>query len=149
MTAAELRAKLSAIEPTESLYATLTPADVAALTELLADPEDWVAARAVFALSRIGNATAVRVLADAAADRRSAVRAAVAAAVGQRPITLPDRALVTLLRDADPAVRKFAPMALKRENGEEPRTLLRRLAADDQVPVVRANAVEALRHIRP
>ena len=48
MTAAELRAKLSAIEPTESLYATLTPADVPALAELLADPEDWVAARAVF-----------------------------------------------------------------------------------------------------
>jgi HEAT repeat protein len=149
MTAAELRAKLSVIEPTERLYAGLAPADVPVLAQLLGDPEDWVAARAVFALSRIGDANAVRVIADAATDRRSAVRAAVAAAVGQRPIALPDRALVALLRDGDPAVRKFAPMALKRENGEEPRTLLRRLATDDHVPVVRENAVEALRHIRP
>jgi HEAT repeat protein len=98
MTVEELRAKLSAIEPTEAIYAELTPADVPDLERLLADPEDWMAARAIFALSRVGNDAPVGVLARAVTDGRVQVRVAVAAAVAQRPITLPDNALVKLPR---------------------------------------------------
>lgn len=67
-----------------------------------------MAARAVFALSRVGDPAAVSALARATADRRPPVRVAVAAAVSQRALVLPDPALVTLLKDPDAGVRKFA-----------------------------------------
>ena len=144
----ELRAKLSAIEPTEAIYAELTSADVPDLERLLADPEDWIAARAIFALSRVGNDAAVGVLARAVTDPRVQVRVAVAAAVAQRPITLPDNALVKLLQDQDVGVRKFATLAVKPENGNEPRALLNRLSSEDAIPQIRQNAIEALRKLR-
>src|SRR5688572_24228393 len=127
MTVEELRAKLSMIEPTENMYAGISEADIPALEQLLHDREDWVAARAVFALSRVGTPNAVNVLASAARDQRSEVRVAVAASVGQRPITLPDAAAVTLLQDQDPGVRKFAVLAVKPENGTEALALVERL----------------------
>jgi HEAT repeat protein len=136
------------IEPTEAMYAGITAADLPALEQLLADHEDWVAARAVFALSRVGGREATAFLAKAALDRRVPVRVAVAAAVGQRPIVLPDNTLINLLKDPDIGVRKFAPLAVKPENGAEPRAVLTRLAADDLVPAVRESAAEALRKIR-
>jgi hypothetical protein len=148
MTAEELRAKLSMIEPDESMYADITEADVPALEQLLGDPEEWLAARAVFALSRVASGAAVGALARAATDQRPPVRVAVAAAVGQRPIVLPDQAVVNLLRDQDSGVRKFATLAVKPENGPEPRTVLGQLAADDPLPVVRENAAETLRTMR-
>jgi len=148
VTVAELRARLSMIEPTESMYAGIAPSDVPALEQLLSDREEWMAARAVFALSRVGSREAVDVLSRAAVDQRPSVRVAVAAAVGQRPIALPDTAVIRLLRDEDVGVRKFATLAVKPENGIEPRSLLNRLASDDAVPVVRENAAEALRKIR-
>ena len=147
MAADALRSKLSVIEPTEEIYVGLGPADVPVLRELIADQEAWMAARAVFALSRIEDDAAVAALAEAAADRRSEVRVAVAAAVAQRPIALPDAAIERLIEDDDAGVRKFAAFAVKRENGEKSRTLLRRLASDDAVPAVRENAAEASRRL--
>ncbi len=148
MTVAELRAQLSLIEADESMYAGMTRSDVSALEQLLSDREDWIAARAVFALSRVGGPDAIAVLARMVTDRRQQVRLAVAAAVGQRPIVLPDRAVVSLLRDEDVGVRQFATFAVKPENGNEVRSLLNRLASDDALSVVRENAMEALRKLR-
>ncbi len=148
MTVAELRAKLSMIEPTESMYSGITPSDMPALDQLLADKEPWMAARATFALSRIGSVDAVQVLAKAATDERPQVRVAVAAAVGQTAVVLPDSAVSHLLQDADPGVRKFATQAVKKENGPDPHTILRRIAAEDAVPIVREHATEALRKLR-
>jgi HEAT repeats len=148
MTTAELRKKLSVIEPTEAMYAGIAVADLPALEQLLADHEDWVAARAVFALSRVGGSAATAVLTKAAQDPRAPVRVAVAVAIGQRPIVLPDNILLNLLRDKDIGVRKFAPQAVKPENGAEPRELLTRVATDDAVPAVREKAAEALRKFR-
>src|SRR5262249_9641621 len=101
MTAAELRTKLSMIEPTEAMYEGIISSDVPGLEQLISDREEWMAARSVFALSRVGGSAAVGALARATSDPRPPVRAAVAAAVGQRPIALPDAALVNLLRDQD------------------------------------------------
>lgn len=147
MTTAELKAKLSVIEPTEAMYTGITASDLPALEELLADREDWVAARSVFAASRVGGSAATAFLSKAATDKRVPVRVAVAAAVGQRPIVLPDTTLIKLLNDSDVGVRKFAPQAVKPENGTEPRAVLTRVAKDDAVPAVRENAAEALRRI--
>jgi HEAT repeat protein len=148
MTVEELRAKLSEIEPREAMYAGLTPTDVPSLERLLADPEDWMAARAIFALSRVGNDAAVNILARAVTDGRVQVRVAVAAAVAQRPITLPDNAIVKLLQDQDVGVRKLATRAVKPENGNEPRALLNRLSSEDAFPEVQKRATEVLRNLR-
>jgi HEAT repeat protein len=148
MTVAELSARLSIIEPTEDMYAGITAADVPTLQQLIAQSEPWLAARGVFALSRVGTSEAVAVMANAVTDARTPVRVAVAAAASQRPIVLPDRILLHLLRDPDIGVRKFAPHAIKRENGPEPHELLNRLSIEDEVPVVRQNAAEALRRLR-
>ena len=147
MTAAELKAKLSVIEPTEAMYAGIAASDLPALEQLLADREDWVAARAVFAASRVGGSAATALLTKAAVDQRAPVRVAVAVAVGQRPIVLPDTTLMQLLKDPDVGVRKFAPQAVKPENGTEPRAQLTRIAKDDAIQAVRDNATEALRRI--
>jgi HEAT repeat protein len=148
MTVSELRTKLSMIEPTEGTYAGLTDQEVPLLEQLVADQEEWLAARAVFALSRIGTPRAVAALTNAAADRRPEVRVAVASAVAQRPVVLPDQAVDRLLQDSDAGVRKFATRAVKRENGNEVRALLKRIAATDPAPAVRENAAEAVRAMR-
>lgn len=148
MTAAELRQKLSLIEPTDSMYQGITEADVPALAQLTADTEDWVAGRAVFALSRVASREAVAALSRAGGDSRSAVRVAVAAAVGQSAIVLPDDVVLRLLQDRDLGVRKFAPQAVKPQNGRELKTTLNRLASDDAVRAVRESATEALRRLR-
>jgi HEAT repeat protein len=148
MTTKELRAKLSMIEPTESIYAGIEESDVPALEQLLSDSEEWIASRAVFALSRVASRDAIRVLAKAASDQRPQVRVSVAAAVGQRPIALPNEAVLGLLQDKDIGVRKFATLAVKPENGPEVRTLLNRISTEDAIPIVRENAAEAMRKMR-
>lgn len=106
-----------------------------------------MASRAVFALSRVGGPAVVNALVRAAADQRSPVRVAVAAAVSQRALVLPDTTLLNLLKDPDAGVRKFATLAVKSENGADARTLLSRMATEDAVSTVRDNAAEALRRI--
>jgi HEAT repeat protein len=147
MTAAELRMKLSMIEPTEAMYDGIGPGDVPVLEQIISDREEWMASRAVFALSRVGGPAAVNALAHAATDHRSPVRVAVAAAVSQRALVLPDPALVNLLKDRDAGVRKFATLAVKPENGADARTLLSRMTTEDAVSTVRDNAAEALRRL--
>lgn len=148
MTSAELRKKLSLIEPTEEMYSGISAQDVPALKQLLEDKEEWIAARAIFSLSRLGTPAAVQVLAEAATDRRSQVRVSIAAAVSQRPIVLPDSALMKLLQDSESSVRKFATHAVKTDNGADAHAALKRIAADDAVPTVRDHAAESLRKLR-
>jgi HEAT repeat protein len=143
---AELRDKLSMIEPTEGMYAGITEADVSALERLLSEREEWIAGRAVFALSRVGSGSAVAALTAAARDKRTQVRIAVAVSVGQRPIALPDDAIINLLRDEDVDVRRFATHAVKAVNGQRPRAVLQGLAVNDPSRVVRENAAEVLRN---
>lgn len=152
MTVQELRQKLSVIEPTEEVYAGLSEADIAPLTELLADPEPWLAARAVFALSRIATPKAVAAIARAASDPRETVRVSVAAATAQRKIVLPDKNVIALLADRDLGVRKYAALAVKPENSADAHAALRRVADADANPSIRdfaRQAIEKLGTIRP
>ena len=152
MTLQELRQKLSVIEPTEEMYAGLSEADIAPLTELLSDPEPWLAGRAVFALSRIETPKAIAAIVRAAADPRETVRVSVATAVAQRKIVLPDKNVVALLSDPDLGVRKYAALAVKPDNGADAHAALRRVAEADANLAIRdfaRQAVEKLRPIRP
>ena len=107
-----------------------------------------MAARAIFALSWVGSDVALGVIARAVTDPRSQVRVAVAVAVAHRPITLPDSAVIKLLQDQKVGVRKFATLAVKPENGNEPRALLDRLASDDAILRFGKTATEVLRKLR-
>lgn len=147
MTAAELRTKLSLIEPTERMYDGIDAGDILALKQIISDQEEWMASRAVFALSRVGGPAAVDALAHASADRRTPVRVAVAAAVSQGALVLKDTALIDLLKDRDVGVRRFAALAVKSENGADAHALLRHMSTEDAAAIVRTNAAEALRKI--
>jgi len=144
----EIRRRFQAIEPDETMFAGMTVEDIAHFETLLAEADPVMASRAVFALSRIGGDSAARVLRRAAVDSRSPVRVAVAAAVAQRPITLPDRELNALLSDRDAGVRKFALGAVKADNGTIVKEALTRMSQSaDELPALKARALEALRRL--
>jgi HEAT repeat protein len=128
----ELREQLSAIEPDEKTYEGIGASEVESLRRLLDDEQDWLAARAVHALSRIDSSDARRSLLSAAQSPRLAVRAAAAASAQALPAEASDKLLSTLLGDPEPAVRKFAVKATSRRNSQAVQRRVRDLATSDQ-----------------
>jgi HEAT repeat protein len=142
LTIAELRRQLSAIEPTESTYAGISPDEVPALEALLDDEEVWMAARAVHALARMDASQARRALRRASASLRPEVRVAVAAVAQSLPPRLSDHLLERLLDDPDPGVRKFAIRSVSDQSSESVRSRLRRKSTEEKDPVLRRLAGE-------
>jgi HEAT repeat protein len=140
----ELQERLSVIEPTEEMYAGLGEDDLPALEQMLQFEEPWLAARAVFAIGRIGGDRTADALNSAAEDRRPEVRVAAAATAGQVPSGQSDALLSNLMADDDPAVRRVALHALPER--AEPRVLeqVGQLAESDPVPLLRDEAREIL-----
>lgn len=103
----QVRSLLGDIEPTEKTFAPLDSDDIPHLITLLADHEEWLAARAVHGLSRLDDPHARDGITRAAADSRGAVRVAVAAALPRMPIAFAERLMGDLLADHDAGVRKF------------------------------------------
>ena len=144
---AQLRQQLSAIEPTERVYEGLGADDVPALKEILAGGEDWLAARAVHALSRIESEEARQAVVAATASDKVDVRVAAAASAPDLPTEASDAVLSRLLDDAEPAVRKYAVQSSSRRNGDEIRRQITRLAGADTDARVRRTAEEQTRFI--
>src|SRR5690242_14722585 len=109
-TTQELAEAISAIEPTEQMYASLTTEDVPGLQELVANAEPWLAARAIFALARLSAAAPEASLSvrSAASDPRVEIRVAVAASAALLPNSQGAQLLTALLDDSDVGVRKFS-----------------------------------------
>jgi HEAT repeat protein len=143
----ELRDQLSAIEPDESIYGGIGPAEIPLLEQLLADKQAWLASRAVFALSRIPDARAVAVLARAAADPRQEVRVAAAAAVSKFKPADANAILLKLLADPELGVRKFALQAVPGTHDPAVHAKLRDLVAADPAPWIRDAARSRLREL--
>src|SRR3712207_5760174 len=97
MTLSELRSQLGDIEPTERIYQGIGPDEVPLLRELLNDEEAWLAARAVYALSRIDTPEANAAIMEAALDPRPEPRVAVAVNAPNLPPEVSDRVLGLLL----------------------------------------------------
>src|SRR5215210_1265089 len=116
----DLHDRLSAIEPTEEIYSGISEEDVPALEQLLEFEEPWLAARAVYAIGRVGGAQAADLLGKAARDRRPEVRVAVADSAGRVPVEVSDPLLAELLADSDAGVRKFALRAVSDASGAQP-----------------------------
>ena len=144
---AQLREQLSAIEPTERIYEGIGADDVGALKAILTGDEDWLAARAVHALSRIESEEARQAVIAATASSRMDVRVAAAASAPDLPTEASDAVLSRLLDDAEPAVRKYAIQSSSRRNGDEVRRRITRLAGADTDPRVRRTAEEQTRFI--
>ncbi len=138
----ELHDRLGAIEPTEEMYAGIGEEDVSALEQLLNFEEPWLAARAAYAIGRVGGAKAAEVLGRAAQDRRPEVRIAVAGSVACLPPEGSDALLSGLLGDSDGGVRKFAMRAVSDDSGAEARGRVERMAEEDPLPLVREEARE-------
>jgi HEAT repeat protein len=124
----QLRQQLSAIEPDERTYEGIGPSEVDLLVGLLDDEEEWLAARAVHALSRIDADTARQALVSAAENQRMEVRVATAASAARIPMPASDEILSRLLDDPEPAVRKFAIKATSDRNSEAVRRRVREIA---------------------
>jgi HEAT repeat protein len=127
----ELREQLGAIEPDEHTYEDIGPAEVNLLIGLLDDEEEWLAARAVHALSRIDTDDARQAIVSAAGSPRMEVRVAAAGSAAELPAQVSDEILSELIDDPLPAVRKFAIKSTSDRNSEAIRRRIVEIAAAD------------------
>jgi HEAT repeat protein len=148
MTLEQLRNQLSDIEPDARTYAGIGSAEIPLLEQLLQDKEPWMAARAVFALSRISDAKAITILSGAVADPRPEVRVAVAASVRNLKPQDGSNILLKLLTDKDLAVRKFAVQAVSETHDGAIHAKLRDIQTQDPVPQIRDIARSKLRELK-
>jgi HEAT repeat protein len=148
MTLAQLRMQLSAIEPNDSTYAGIGPADVPLLKQLLHEDELWMASRAVCALSRVRDPGALTALTQAAADPREGVRVTVAASVHNLKPADASPLLTQLLVDKEMGVRKFAVEAVSQSHDRAVSEKLKEIEQRDPVPAIRDLAKDQLQKIR-
>jgi hypothetical protein len=136
----QLRGQLSAIEPNETTYAGLSSSEIPLLQQLLKDPEPWMPARAIFALSRIADDSAVRVIRNAIADPRPEVRVAIAASAANLAAKDSNIILSKLLDDQDVGVRKFAVQSISAKNNPSIHAKRQIIETQDPVSSMRVHA---------
>ena len=144
---AELRAQLSDIEASERMYEGIGPSDVDALTRMVLEEEDWLAARAVHALSRIDSSEARQAVAAAAESPRMEVRVAAAASAAVLPARDSDTVLAKLLDDPQSAVRKFAVKSTSRRNAKAIRERVSDMASSEKSAGLRRVAEEKAKSV--
>jgi HEAT repeat protein len=147
MTAEELRNQLSSIEPNEGMYTGIGASEIPILEQLLQDKEAWMASRAVFALSRVSDASAVTLLARAVADPREEVRVAVAASVSNLKPQDANNIVLKLLTDPELGVRKLAVKAVSGAHDAAVHAKLRDIETRDPAPLIRDVAKAKLREL--
>lgn len=147
MTLEQLRNQLSAIEPDESTYQGIGPSEIPLLEQLLQDEEPWLASRAVFALSRLRDQQATRILSRLTADPRPEVRVSLAASTNNLPPQAANDILLNLLEDTDVGVRKFAVEAVSETHNKAVRAKVRDIENRDPTPALRDIANTKLREI--
>lgn len=149
MTIEQLKSRLSAIEPDESMYEGIGGAEIPLLEQLLNHPEPWMAARAVLCLARIKDRQVVSVLQKVAHDGRPEVRVAVALAARILNPGDADALLGHLLEDTDVGVRKFAIQAVSNESNMDIRGKLQWMAKRDRADFIHSKAREKLLELKP
>lgn len=107
-----------------------------------------MAARAVFALSRVSDAKAVTILSRAVADPRQEVRVAVAASVSNLKPNDANNILLRLLTDTELGVRKFAVQAVSGAHDAAVHAKLRDIETRDPAPPIRDVAKSKLRELK-
>lgn len=148
MTLEQIKNQLSAIEPDDGMYSGIGPSEIPFLEKLLQDKEVWMASRAVFALSRVSDAKAVRILSRAVADPRQEVRVAVAASVSNLKPRDANNILLKLLIDPELGVRKTAIQAISGTHDAAVHAKLRDIQTRDPAPAIRDIAKDRLRELK-
>jgi HEAT repeat protein len=148
LTLEQLRNQLSAIEADDSIYEGIGASEIPLLEQLLRDTEAWMAARAVFVLSRVPNIRAVTLLSGAVADPRPEVRVAVAASVSNLKPQDANNILLKLLTDPELGVRKFAIQAVSGAHDAAVHAKLREIETRDPAPPIRDVANSKLRELK-
>ncbi len=148
MTLEQLKQQLSSIEADDATYAGIGPSEVPLLDQLVNDPETWLAARAIFALSHVPTPTALAILARSAADPRPEIRVAVAASTKNLPPSDANGILLRALSDVELGVRKFAIRSVAPDHSAPVQAKLRELEAGDPAPSIRDAARSKLSEIR-
>jgi HEAT repeat protein len=143
----ELRSQLSAIEPNDGTYAGIGPSDIPLLSQLLQDKEQWMASRAVFALSRIPDPSATAILSRTAADPRPEVRVAVAASTSNLDPGDANGILLRLLGDTELGVRKFAVLAVSEGHDAAVHAMLRDIETRDPANAIRSIAKDQVQKL--
>ncbi len=135
-----LRRQLSAIEPNATTYTGIGLSEIPLLEQLLKDPEPWMASRAIFALSKIADDSAVAVIRKAIHDVRPEVRVAIAASTLNLATKDSNTILAELLDDKDFGVRKFAIQSISADNDPSIHAKLQTMEAQDPVSLMRDHA---------
>ena len=145
----EVRAILSAIEASETLYAQITAEDIPSLKKLLKEDEAWLAARAIFALSRVDNPESTEVIMNAVKDKRSAVRVAIAHSANalKQPVAT-ERILSALITDKDVGVRKFAIQSIPKTVSPELMEKIRSISQEDSHDYIKGISSEKIRSLK-
>jgi HEAT repeat protein len=147
ITLKQLRSQLSAIEPDEGIYDGIGSAEIPLLEQLLRDEEAWLASRAVYALSRVPDIDAVRILSRAAADPRREVRVAVADSARNMKPDDASSILMRLLGDEELGVRKFAIRSVSGTHSAAVHARLRELETQDPASRIRSLAKSKLQEL--
>ena len=136
----QLRRQLSTIEPNEGTYSGVGSTEIPLLQQLVQDPEPWMAARAICALSRIADDSAVEVIRKAIHDVRPEVRVAIAASATNLAAKDSNTLLAEILEDQDAGVRKFAVQSISAENNPSIHAKLQMIETQDPVSLMRDHA---------
>lgn len=145
----EVRAILSAIEASETLYSQITAEDIPSLKKLVKEDEAWLAARAIFALSRVDNPESNQIIFDSVKDERSAVRVAIAHSAGalKQPAAT-ERILSALIMDKDVGVRKFAIQSIPKTVSPELMEKIRNISQEDSHDYIKGISNEKIRSLK-
>lgn len=136
----QLRRQLSAIEPNEGTYAGVGSTEIPLLQQLAKDPEPWMSARAICALSRIDDSNAVEVIREAMHDVRPEVRVAIAASATNLAAKDSNAILSEILEDKDVGVRKFGIQSISHENDPSIHAKLQLMETQDPVSLIQDHA---------
>jgi HEAT repeat protein len=147
LTFKQLKTQLSDIEPTERTYSGIGVSEISLLNQLLGVSEDWLAARAIYALARLPENEVMPVLTRAVTDRRPEVRIALASISAKLEPEHANDILLKLLSDNDVGVRKFAVRSVSREHSDNVRAKLQDMVVQDNSAPIRAKAEAKLRDL--
>jgi len=146
-TVEEIKAILSSIETNETMYSLLDQTDIPNVKRMMDEAEPWLAARAIFALSRLGGDESHNIILRAATDERSEVRIAVAASCEILPDAISDTVLNSLIEDSEPGVKKFAIKSITKTSETRLKEKLRAFSREETNEPLRRIAEEKILQI--
>ena len=133
----EVKSILSDIEPTDAMYAKLNEEDIPIIKELLQEPEQWLASRAVFALSKFHTQPTFDILSGLVNDQRVSIRVSLASCADKLPPEVSLNILTRLIDDSETGVRKFAYQSIIPNTNQEFNEHVRSVFAREHDPYLK------------